>query len=59
LFSPAKEKLERIQVANENQFFESLQAIVRALDQEELNKVFHTWVQRVQEVSGGNRDYVG
>jgi hypothetical protein len=24
-----------------------------------LNKVFQAWVRRVQEVSEGNRDYVG
>jgi hypothetical protein len=36
-----KEKLERTQVAEEDQFFESLQAILRGIDREELNRVFH------------------
>jgi hypothetical protein len=39
-----KEKLERIQVAAENQFFECLQEILRSIDQEELNDVFQTWM---------------
>jgi hypothetical protein len=46
-------------VADEDQFFESLQAILMVIDQEELNKVFQAWVRRVQEVSEGNGDYVG
>jgi hypothetical protein len=35
-----KEKLERTQVADKDQFFEPLQAILRGIDQEELNNVF-------------------
>jgi hypothetical protein len=48
-----KEKLEWIQVADEDQFFESLQEILRSIDQEELNGVFQAWVRRIQEVSQG------
>jgi transposase InsO family protein len=59
LFLTLKEKLERTQVADEEQFFESLQAILRGINQEELNRVFQAWIQRVQEVSKGNGDYVG
>jgi transposase len=59
LFPTVKEKLERTQVANEDQFCESLQAILRGIDREELNRVFQAWVRRVQEVSEGNGDYVG
>jgi hypothetical protein len=44
LFPTVKEKLERTQVADEDQFFESLQAILSDIDQEELNKVFQAWV---------------
>jgi hypothetical protein len=40
LFATANEKLERTQVADEYQFSESLQAILRGINQEELNKVF-------------------
>jgi hypothetical protein len=29
---------------------------LRGIDQEELNRVFQAWVQRVQEVSEGNGD---
>jgi hypothetical protein len=54
-----KEKLERTQMADEDQFFESLQAILRGIDREELNRVFQAWVWRIQELSGGNGDYVG
>jgi hypothetical protein len=35
-----KEKLEWIQVADEDQFFESLQEIFIGIDQEEINGVF-------------------
>jgi hypothetical protein len=59
LLPAVKEKLERTQVADEDQFFESLQAILRDIDQEALNRVFQAWVQRVQEVSEGNGDHVG
>jgi hypothetical protein len=40
LFPTVKEKLERIQVADEDQFFESLQEILKNNDQEELKDVF-------------------
>jgi histone-lysine N-methyltransferase SETMAR len=40
LFSIVKEKLERTQVADEDQFCESLQTIVRGIGREELNRVF-------------------
>jgi hypothetical protein len=59
LFPTVKEKLERTQVADEDQFFESLQAILRGIDREKLKRVFQTWVQRVQEISEGNGGYVG
>jgi hypothetical protein len=52
------EKLERTQVGDEDQFVESLQGILRDIDQEELNGVFYAWVRRVQEVSEDNRDYI-
>jgi hypothetical protein len=35
-----KEKLQRIQVADEDQFFESLHEILRDINQEELNGIF-------------------
>jgi hypothetical protein len=59
LFPTVKEKLERIQVVDENQFSKSLQAILRGIDREELNRVFQAWVWRVQEINEGNEDYVG
>jgi hypothetical protein len=40
LFPTVKEKLERIQMADKDQFFKSLQEILRDIDQEELNGVF-------------------
>jgi hypothetical protein len=40
LFPTVKEKLERIQLADEEQFFECVQGILRSLDQQELNLVF-------------------
>jgi hypothetical protein len=51
LFPTVKEKLERIQLADEDQFFECLQGVLRGLDQQELNRIFQAWVRRVQEVS--------
>jgi histone-lysine N-methyltransferase SETMAR len=59
LFPTVKEKFERTQVADEDQFSESIQAILSDIDQEELNGVFQVWVQRIQEVSEGNGDYIG
>jgi hypothetical protein len=59
LFRPFKEKLERTQVAGDDQFFGSFPAISRGICQKDLNRVFQAWVRRVQEVSKGNRDYVG
>jgi hypothetical protein len=59
LFSTVKEKLERIHLADEDQFFECLQGILRGLDHQELNRAFQAWVSRVQEVSEGNGGYVG
>jgi hypothetical protein len=53
-----KEKLERIQVANKDQFFESLEKILRDVDQDELNAVFQDWIQEIQELSQGSGDYV-
>jgi hypothetical protein len=59
LFSTVKEKLERIHLADEDQFFECLQVLLRGLDQQELNRVFQASMRRVQEVSEGNRSHVG
>jgi hypothetical protein len=59
LFPTVKGRLERTQVADEDQFFESLQGVLRGIDQEELNRVLQDWVRRAQEVSEGNGDYVG
>jgi hypothetical protein len=57
LFPTVKEKLERIQVADEDQFSECLQEILRGIDQEELNGIFQAWMLRVQEVSQGKGGY--
>jgi hypothetical protein len=58
LFPTVKEKLERIRIADEDQFSESLQEILRDVDRQKLNCVFQAWVKQVQEVSSGNGDYV-
>jgi hypothetical protein len=55
LFPIVKEKLERIQLADEDQFL----VISRGLDQQRLNTVFQAWVSRAQEMSEGNGGYVG
>jgi transposase len=44
LFSTMKDKLERIQLADEDQFFERLSEILRSIDQQELNGAFQAWV---------------
>jgi hypothetical protein len=54
-----KEKLEKTQVADEDQFCGSLQANLRGIDRDELNRVFQAWVRRVQEESEGNGYYIG
>jgi hypothetical protein len=53
LFSIVKEKLEWIQVTDEDQLFECLQEILSGLDQQELNNIFQACVGRIQEVSQG------
>jgi hypothetical protein len=58
LFPTVNEKLERIQLADEDQFLECLQEVLRGIDLEKLNIIFQAWVGRVQEVSEGNGDYV-
>jgi hypothetical protein len=58
LFPIVKEKVERIQLADEEQFLECLQEILMGIDLEEMNMVFQAWVGRVQEVSECNGDYV-
>jgi hypothetical protein len=59
LFPTVKEKLERTQVADEDQFVESLQTILKGIDHEELNRVFQAWVRLVQEANKSNRGYIG
>jgi hypothetical protein len=59
LFPTVKEKLERIHLADEDQFFECLQGVLRDLDQQELNRIFQAWMRRIQELSEGTRGYVG
>jgi hypothetical protein len=59
LLSTVKEKLEWIHLADEDQFFECLQRVLRGLDQQELNRVFQASVRRIQEISEGNGGYVG
>jgi hypothetical protein len=51
-------KLERIQLADEDQCFECLQEVLSGLDQQELNTVFQALVHRVQEVNEGNGDCI-
>jgi hypothetical protein len=53
LFPTVKEKIERFQLADEDQFL----VILMGLDQQRLNTIFQAWVRRVQEVSEGNGDY--
>jgi hypothetical protein len=55
LFLTVKEKLERIHLADEDQFFECLQWVLRGLDQQKLKRIFQASVRRVQEESEGNR----
>jgi hypothetical protein len=42
LFATVKAKFERIQLADEDQFFECLQGVLSGLDQQELNNVLQT-----------------
>jgi hypothetical protein len=59
LFSTVTEKLERIHLADEDQFLECLQGVLRGLDQQKSNRVFQASVPRVQQVSEGNGGSVG
>jgi hypothetical protein len=51
-------KLGRIQMAEEDKFCESLQEILRSIDQVELNGIFEAWMLQIQEVSQGNGDHI-
>jgi hypothetical protein len=58
LFSTLKENLERIQVPDEDQLFVCLQEILEGINQDESNRAFRAWVQRVQEANQGIGDYL-
>jgi hypothetical protein len=58
LFATVTEKPERIQVADEDDLFERLQANLWGVHQQELNVIFRAWMRRVQEVTQGNGDDV-
>jgi hypothetical protein len=58
LFPTVKEKLERIQLADEDQFFECLQEILKGIDLEDLNTIFQALVSRVREANEVNGGYV-
>jgi hypothetical protein len=45
LSSTVKVKFERIHLADEDQFFECLQGVLRGLEQQELNRVFQASVR--------------
>jgi hypothetical protein len=46
-----KEKLKRIQMAEDDQLLESLQSILRSIDQQKLNGVFQPWLRQVQKIN--------
>jgi hypothetical protein len=56
LFRTVEEKLERGQVADEDQLF-GPQATLRGIDRDELNRVLEAWLRLVQQVSKGNGNY--
>jgi hypothetical protein len=58
LFPTVKEKLDRIQVADKDEFFGCPQEVLMVVDQKKLNGILWAWVGRVQEVSQGNEAYV-
>jgi uncharacterized protein YecT (DUF1311 family) len=58
LFPMSKQKLESVQVADNDYLFECLQEVLRCIDQAELNQAFHAWMQRVPKAHQGNRDYI-
>jgi hypothetical protein len=57
LLPTVKEKLERIPLPDDDHFFECVPDILMDMNHDELNQVFRTWVERVQEVSPGIGDY--
>jgi hypothetical protein len=57
LYFLQSKKLERIQLADEDQFVERLQGVLTGLDGQELNPVFQAWVRGVQQISEDNGDY--
>jgi histone-lysine N-methyltransferase SETMAR len=45
LFPIVKQKLESIQVIDDDELFDRSQELLAGIDQEELNRAFRTWVQ--------------
>jgi hypothetical protein len=47
-FRQSKKKFEWIQVADEDQFFEWLQGLLRGIDQQELDSIFQAWLPHIR-----------
>jgi hypothetical protein len=58
LFPAVEEKLQHVALRDEDQLFECLIEFVAGLDHAELNKVFHAWKERVQQIRQGSGDYI-
>jgi hypothetical protein len=59
LFPTVKEKLQHIAMRDQDQIFEYSIEILAGLDHTELNRVFHGWKERAQQVSEGTGYYIG
>jgi hypothetical protein len=58
LFGPVKNRLEKIQASDADDFFEQLEEILSSIAVEELERVFAAWIDRVRQVSEGNGEYL-
>jgi hypothetical protein len=55
-FPTVKNRVEKIPTVDEDNLFEQLLEILKAIPVDELERVFTAWVDRVREVSQGNGD---
>jgi hypothetical protein len=57
-FATIKERVEHVGITNDEELFEELHMILRAIPREELESVLEIWLERVRSVSQGEAGYI-
>jgi hypothetical protein len=58
LFGIVKNRLERIQASDMDEFLEQLYELLHSIPVEELEHVFSSWIDRVRQISEGIWHYI-